>query len=83
MEAKFGADGCRAFDERKPIEPSYPSITPSIADFVVANGVTSVNGDRGYTSEEEELRFAPPGYVPFSMFAFGTVLILIARHILD
>ena len=55
---------CRVFDERKPLEPTYPSITPSIADFVVEedernSGVT--NGDGGYTSEEEELRFAPPG----------------------
>jgi hypothetical protein len=49
------ADGCRTFDERKPIEPSYPSITPSIADFVIANGEAT------YTSDEEELRFAPPG----------------------
>lgn len=64
------ADCCRIFDERKPLEPTYPSITPSIADFVVenhekrsgaTNGVKNVDGERGYTSDEEELRFAPPG----------------------
>ena len=60
---------------RKPAEPSYPSITPSVADFVfekiekgesVVNELKSVNGDTGYTSEEEELRFAPPGYIDLS-----------------
>lgn len=63
------ANICRVFDERKPLEPTYPSISPSIADFVVeedernsgvTNGAKSVNGDGGYTSEEA-LRFAPPG----------------------
>ncbi len=51
------ADDCRVYDERKPPEPSYPSITPSIADFVLEPNVKDniVNGD------EEELRFAPPG----------------------
>jgi hypothetical protein len=51
----------RVFDERKPIEPSYPSIKPSIADFVIEGKGKIVNGERGYASEEEELRFAPPG----------------------
>jgi hypothetical protein len=60
----------RVYDERKPLEPTYPSITPSIADFVVEkgangsgapNGAKSLNGEGGYTSEEEALRFAPPG----------------------
>ncbi len=60
------ADGCRVFDERKSVEPTYPSITPSIADFVLeedekGNGVKIVNSEGGYTSEEEEIRFAPPG----------------------
>jgi len=61
LRDKCWADEDRVYDERKPIEPSYPSVTPSIADFVVANEGRSVNGEVGYTSEEEELRFAPPG----------------------
>ena len=69
----FKADCERTYDERKPIEPSYPSITPSIADFVVkrdgkgdlvVNGVNGTSGGGGDTSEEEELQFAPPGLVP-------------------
>ena len=52
-------------------------MTPSIADFVVegkvgrngvVNGTKSIDGERGYSSEEEELRFAPPGYVFVLLF---------------
>ena len=66
------ANGYRAYDERKPLEPSYPSITPSIADFILernVNGKISVNGEKTFNGDgvnardEEELRFAPPGYV--------------------
>ncbi|TAQ91422.1 hypothetical protein B7494_g135 [Chlorociboria aeruginascens] len=58
-----------AYDERKPLEPAYPSVIPSMADFVVdsddetsqqkeanGNGVDSVK-----SIEEVELRHAPPG----------------------
>ncbi|KAN0104762.1 FAD/NAD(P)-binding domain containing protein [Hyaloscypha variabilis] len=57
FERSRQAGGNWVYDERKPPEPSYPSITPSIADFVLEPVVKggSVNGD------EEELRFAPPG----------------------
>lgn len=59
------ADVSRVYDERKPLEPKYPSTTPSIADFVIEqnakDGVKSINGEGAYNSEEEELRFAPPG----------------------
>lgn len=44
---RYWADENRVYDERKPIEPSYPSVTPSIADFIVASGGTSVNGEGG------------------------------------
>ena len=65
-------DRDRVYDERKPLEPSYPSIKPSIADFVLdrdvnekvlLNGEAKAKGDGIYASDEEELRFAPPGYV--------------------
>ncbi|KAE9363774.1 FAD/NAD(P)-binding domain-containing protein [Stipitochalara longipes BDJ] len=70
FERSRQAGGNWVYDERKPLEPSYPSITPSIADFiiekdqkgnVVVNGVNAINGSEGYSSEDEELRFAPPG----------------------
>ena len=32
------------------------------------NGAKSIDGERGYWSEEEELRFAPPGYVFVLLF---------------
>ena len=51
------ADVYRTFDERKPLEPAYPSITPSTADFIA----DEARARRVYTSEEEALRFAPPG----------------------
>jgi len=78
-EGKCEANDFRVYDERKPIEPNYPSVTPSIADFVVegkgkTSGVVdeakSIDGERGYTSEEEDLRFAPPGYV-FVLLFYG------------
>ena len=65
-------NGGRVYDERKPLEPSYPSIKPSIADFVLdrdvkerlsLNGEASAKDDGVYASDEEELRFAPPGCV--------------------
>jgi hypothetical protein len=46
------------------------------------NGAKSIDGERGYWSEEEELRFAPPGYVSCYYFA-GTMLILSDQHIPD
>lgn len=67
--AKKVADRSRLYDERQPLEPTYPSVKASTADFViekeskngVANGET--NGVRKLSPEEEELAFAPPGYV--------------------
>ena len=50
------------YDERQPIEPSYPSVRPSIADFVVeVDDEGAVNGEGSHLTEEDELRFAPPG----------------------
>lgn len=57
----------RTYDERKPIEPQYPSIKPSIADFVAeleGEAETSRAGAKNGTTldlDQEELRFAPPG----------------------
>jgi len=58
---------CRTYDERKPLEPEYPSTRASRADFLIEedreNGVNDVvNKTSHQLSEEvEELRFAPPG----------------------
>jgi hypothetical protein len=83
-------DDFRVYDERKPIEPNYPSNTPSIADFVIeekgkgigaANGAKNFHGETSYSGEEEELRFAPPGYVFVQITEI--MLILADQHIPD
>lgn len=66
------ADRSRLYDERQPLEPAYPSIKASLADFVIEeepkNGIANGerNGVRKLSPEEQELAFAPPGYVHFS-----------------
>jgi hypothetical protein len=62
-------DQRRVYDERKPLEPRYPSEKASLADFVL-DGKSPLNGHNGesngvqnLSSEEEELAFAPPGHV--------------------
>lgn len=67
FERSKQAGGNWLYDERQPLEPTYPSVKASTADFViekeskngVANGET--NGVRKLSPEEEELAFAPPG----------------------
>lgn len=62
-----GRDSCvdRLYDERKPLEPAYPSIKASLADFVIESKLDGVNGAKKDMqrpiSEEEILAFAPPG----------------------
>ncbi|KAL5316596.1 hypothetical protein ACEPPN_015645 [Leptodophora sp. 'Broadleaf-Isolate-01'] len=67
FERYKAAGGNWTYDERKPIEPQYPSIKPSIADFVAeleGEAETSRAGAKNGTTldlDQEELRFAPPG----------------------
>lgn len=62
------------YDARRPLEPSYPSLKASVADpwIVRSGGDEFVNGEvdgvNGVEKEvewtsDDELRFAPPGYV--------------------
>lgn len=70
MEFRFHlqlVDATRTYDERKPIEPSYPSIKPSVADFIVdlegeviSSAPAGTNGSAP-NLDLEELKFAPPG----------------------
>ena len=62
------ADDFRAYDERQPFEPEYPSVRPSVADFVA--DTQNVNGHEGiqngvhediHENGEIELKHAPPG----------------------
>lgn len=46
------------YDARKPLEPTYPSLKASIADPWVAR-----KEDYEEWTSEDDLRFAPPGYV--------------------
>ncbi|CZR66970.1 related to FAD dependent oxidoreductase [Phialocephala subalpina] len=46
------------YDERRPIEPTYPSLKASIAD--PWKEVDDTKDEKGWTSEDE-LKFAPPG----------------------
>ncbi len=58
----------RVYDPRKPLEPQYPSIKPSTADFVAELGDESVTTASAISNrldrdlDIEELKFAPPGY---------------------
>jgi hypothetical protein len=60
----------RSYDPRKPLNPVYPSVTPSVADFVVESddeNPTTVDGEKeklnGLTTSPEQtvLLHAPPG----------------------
>jgi hypothetical protein len=60
----------RAYDERQPPEPKYPSERPSEADFIPGtkesksqNGKNDQHNDEGHVkdSDEIELEHAPPG----------------------
>lgn len=56
----------RLYDERKPLEPAYPSVKVSLADFVIEkdeiSGLNDVKKDvQRAISQEEVLAFAPPG----------------------
>ena len=57
--------GLRAYTERKPLEPKYPSLKPSVADFVVStkDNASSVDNDAANTPslEELDLSHGPPG----------------------
>lgn len=46
----------RIYDERKPLEPKYPSVRPSVADFVVGEEAGK------HDIEEVKLLHAPPRY---------------------
>ena len=73
-------DATRTYDERKPIEPSYPSIEPSVADFVVDLKGEVLSSAHAGTHESapdldfEELRFAPPGWVELLDNSFHTLI---------
>jgi hypothetical protein len=70
-----GADSLRAYDERRPPEPTFPATRPSIADFVAedgeelpeaenvnGNGIENgVNGHLLKEVEDIERQHAPPG----------------------
>ena len=70
-----GADSLRAYDERRPPEPTFPATCPSIADFVAeeweelpegedvnGNGIENgVNGPLLMKVEDIERQHAPPG----------------------
>ena len=69
------ADIYRAYDERRPPEPTFPGTRPSIADFAVEadeeppevenlneNGSKNgVDGQHDTKIEDVEIRHAPPG----------------------
>lgn len=67
------------YDSRRPPEPSYPSVHPSLADFI-ADEVTEnealtpqdeeLDGDPDRLAEIEFLH-APPGSVLFQGFGLG------------
>ncbi|CZT00612.1 hypothetical protein WAI453_009246 [Rhynchosporium graminicola] len=66
FERYRAAGGNWTYDERKPVEPQYPSIKPSVADFVTElEGETEgpkVSEDNATLDLDlEELKFAPPG----------------------
>ena len=63
----------RLYDSRRPPEPSYPAINPSVADFTLEDELESLKSqdvelklDQGQLAEAEILH-APPGLV-FSSF---------------
>ena len=57
----------RVFDPRLPLEPAYPSLTPSLAETAYYRGAKdqkrSSENQNGTTNVEEELEglHAPPG----------------------
>lgn len=62
------------YDSRRPREPNFPSVHPSLADFIVDEGTENedstsqdeeLEGDPDRLAEAE-LRHAPPGSVLFS-----------------
>ncbi|KAL3421143.1 putative flavin dependent monooxygenase [Phlyctema vagabunda] len=57
FERSATAGGIWSYDERQPLEPRYPSVVPSIADFVKEEEEKLV----GLSEEELKLRHAPPG----------------------
>ncbi|KAL2061864.1 hypothetical protein VTL71DRAFT_7242 [Oculimacula yallundae] len=66
FERYRAAGGNWTYDERKPIEPQYPSIKPSVADFVteLENETERPSGSEDGGTRDldlEELKFAPPG----------------------
>ena len=66
----------RVYDSRRPPEPYFPSVHPSLADFIADEGIENED----LTSQDEELEgdpdrlaeiellHAPPGLVLFSGF---------------
>ncbi len=62
------SDLCRLYDERRPLEPTYPSLKASIADpwipksaYVNGNGQVNGNKPEEEWTTDDDLRFAPPG----------------------
>ena len=57
----------RLYDQRTPAEPSYPSASPSIADFdaskIEAQSAPQevINGSKSHRPAYDELTYAPPG----------------------
>lgn len=64
MCRKTSTDYPRSYDERRPLEPKYPSITPSIADFTPISSRETTPPPDAYLPadiEKIELLHAPPG----------------------
>lgn len=66
------------YDSRRPPEPNYPSVHPSLADFVAGEGTENEDQDEELEGDpdrlaEIELLHAPPGSVFFSEFQSDAV----------
>jgi len=70
LNVKTKAEISRAYDDRQPLESEYPSVKPSVADFVIgdeAGLIGSTPKDNNAATIENEtleqiiLGYAPPG----------------------